>query len=117
MSCYLPRFLHVASWNDAQTFCNNNNSSLWTIGSHEEWNYIFAKTSTNLNRYYSRDDSDSDGIFDPLLSTHFFIGLIQPDPEQLDARQVSAYIIHRKFKWLIEKGISSQMYLHNFYIQ
>ena len=89
MSCYLPSFLHVASWNDAKAICNSNNSNLWTIGSHEEWNYIFAKTSTNLDRFYSRNNSDAEGVFDPLLSTHFFIGLIRPDPGKLDVKQVS----------------------------
>ena len=94
MSCYLPHFLPVGSWDDSQVICNNHTSYLWTIGSHEEWNYIFAKTSSNLHRYYSGEDSRSDGIFDPLLSTHFFIGLIRPDPGKLDIKEVSAYIIH-----------------------
>ena len=91
MSCYLPRFLPDGSWNDSQVVCNNHGSYLWTIGSHEEWHYIFRKTTKNLYRYYRGNNSNSDGIFDPLLSTHFFIGLVRPNPGQIDVKQVSVH--------------------------
>ena len=91
MSCYLPRYLEDGSWDESQAVCETNGSHLWTVNSHEEWNAIFAKTSRNLDLYFSGKEAESHGFFDPLVSTVFFIGLIRPNPRKLDELQVGTY--------------------------
>ena len=93
LSCYSRRLLVVGSWNDSQAACKADGAHLWTINSHEEWNTIFVKTAHNLHLLLSGEESEFHGFFDPLLSTHFFIGLIRPNPRKLDELQVRAYSV------------------------
>ena len=90
LSCYARRYLINGSWNNAQAVCESIGSHLWTINSHEEWNGIFVKTAKNLRLFFSFDESEFQGFFDPLISTHFFIGLIRPNPRKLAELQVRA---------------------------
>ena len=76
MSCYVPAYLPNGSWSDAQAACEERNSHLWTINSHEEWDNVFTKKWNNVPDDLVRPSRTIVGaIFDPLLAPHFFIGL------------------------------------------
>ena len=67
------------SWKAAQDVCGEADDHLWTINSHEEFENVFTKEWSNLlDDFLESSSKIAGGIFDPLVSQHFFIGLIQP---------------------------------------
>ena len=76
MSCYVPVYLPIGSWTDAQAACEERSSHLWTINSHEEWDNVFTKKLTHVpDDFVGQPRTILGAIFDPLVAPHFFIGL------------------------------------------
>ena len=90
-SCYLTVNLYKGSWNDSQAVCAKIGSHLWTINSHEEWKSVFTKTLQNLA---SEVGNAVSGIFDPALSPHTFIGLVQEQYQHHYINHVSCFIYY-----------------------
>ena len=73
-SCYFAEYLHTASWHEAESLCNNKHGGhLWAVNSHEEWDAVFTK-DIKYHPYYAHDGSRNHLHFDPVTSTHFYVG-------------------------------------------
>ena len=79
----------LGSWDRAQKRCHDRGAHLWSINSHEEFYHIFTKTHGTLEEHILNftdplDDMSSKRhvIFDPSVSPHVFIGLIQETPRK-----------------------------------
>jgi len=48
-SCYMSGVMDKGTWLDASNYCKSQNTSLWSINSHMEYEMVFTATKMNTS--------------------------------------------------------------------